>query len=62
MIFNLIILRKGNKNDKLEITNEKDKKMRNEKLQMRNERERERGQEREEDKERDASLHPFTQK
>lgn len=49
MIFNLIILRKGNKNDKLEITNEKDKKMRNEKLQMRNERERERGQEREEE-------------
>lgn len=35
MIFNLIILRKGNKNDKLEIRNEKDKKMTNEKLQMR---------------------------
>lgn len=29
MIFNLIILRKGNKNDKLEMRNEKDKKMRN---------------------------------
>ena len=42
--------------------NEKDKKMRNEKLQMRNERERERGQEREEDKERDAGMHPFTRK
>ena len=40
------------------MTNEKDKKMTNEKLQMRNER----GREREEDEERDASLHPFTRK
>ena len=43
--------------------NEKDKKMTNEKLQMRKEGKEEReGQEREEDEERDASLHPFTGK
>ena len=37
MIFYLIILRKGNKNEKdKKMTNEKDKKMTNEKLQMRN--------------------------
>lgn len=43
MIFNLIILRKGNKNDKLEIRNEKDKKMRNERGRERGKRRQRKG-------------------
>ena len=57
MIFNLIILRKGKKNDKLEITNEKWERKGKRKEKDRKEQDKKR----EEDKERDVSLHPFTQ-